>query len=94
MDAGEVGIVYRQRGIAVEVAGIGHRGGKINNPAGCVHRADTALSAEECACNALSCVPMVASDQRSSAEGVRGGDHQQCHRMQSDGHLFRPSACV
>ena len=26
---------------AVEVAGIGHRGGKINNPAGCVHRADT-----------------------------------------------------
>ena len=27
--------------IAVEVAGIGHRGGKINNPAGCVHRADT-----------------------------------------------------
>ena len=43
MDAGEVGIVYRQRGIAVEVAGIGHRGGKINNPAGCVHRADTAF---------------------------------------------------
>ena len=41
MNAGEVGIVYRQRGIAVEVAGIGHRGGKINNPAGCVHRADT-----------------------------------------------------
>ena len=61
MDAGEVVIVYRQRGIAVEVAGIEHRGGKINNPAGCVHRADTALSAEECACNALS-------------EGVRGGD--------------------
>ena len=41
MNAGEVGIVYRQRGIAVEVAGIGHRGGKVNNPAGCVHRADT-----------------------------------------------------
>ena len=27
----KVGIVYRQRGITVEVAGIGHRGGKINN---------------------------------------------------------------
>ena len=42
----------------------------MNNPAGCVHRADTALSAEECACNALS-------------EGVKGGDHQQCLNLLS-----------
>ena len=35
-----------------------------------MHRPDTDLSAEECACNALS-------------EGVRGGDHQQCPNLLS-----------
>ena len=32
------------------------------------------FSAEKCGCNPLSCVPMVASDQRSSVEGGGVGE--------------------